>query len=434
MQGFLISGGKALGGTVVVSGSKNAATKMMIASLLTREECVIENIPLSLEVAIARELCERIGSTVICTPDHQCRMQTEEVATSLVPELSRKNRLPILTLGPLLHRKGKAEVPLLGGDPIGHRPIDFHISALAAMGVTIERREHSYYAEADTMHGADIVFPFPSVGATENVILTAVLARGRTTIRNAAMEPEIMNMVSMLRSMGASISCDTENRLIAIEGVERLSGVRARAIPDRNEIVSFASGALGTGGDIFIPGIDEGSILPFLESVKSIGGGVEVQSAGIRFYGSKPYRPVSIETAPHPGFMTDWQQPFCVLLTAADGTSILHETVYEDRLGYTKDLKRMGADIEVSDECLGFPPCRLAGRTFNHSARIRGPSLLVGTRIEIRDIRAGMAHILAALAASGQSVMTGIEHIDRGYEDLDQRLRSLGADIRRAEL
>lgn len=434
MEAFVIQGGRPLRGRMAVSGSKNAATKMMLASLLTHEQCVLENVPFSLEVAITRELVSRVGTKVSCAPDHVCTLETPEITTSMVPELSRKNRIPILALGPLLHRKGTAEVPLLGGDPIGHRPIDFHISALAKMGVAIERREHSYHAEADEIRGADIELPFPSVGATENIILTAVRAKGRTVISNAAMEPEIMNTIALLRAMGGRIACDASTRSITIEGVSELKGGRMRVIPDRNEIISYASAAIATGGDLFISDVNEEDIAPFLAGIRSMGAGAESGHQGMRFFGTPPYRPLKIETAPHPGFMTDWQQPFCVLLTAADGESIIHETIYEDRLGYMKDLNRMGAEIEISDECIGHAPCRLTGRTFNHSAVIRGPRRLVGTRLQMRDIRAGMAHIVAALAAEGESVITGIEHIDRGYEKIDERLRSLGADIVRKEI
>ncbi len=203
---FLIKGGVPLEGSTIVRGSKNAATKLMIASLLTDAPCVIENIPLSAEIDITRELCEKIGSTVSFEDDHTIRIETPDIRTSRVPELSRKNRIPILALGPLLHRTGIAEVPVLGGCPIGHRPIDFHVAALRDMGVRIERREHSYYAEAAEIRGAHIAFPHPSVGATENVILAATRARGTTQIKNASVEPEILNLIDMLRMMGARIS------------------------------------------------------------------------------------------------------------------------------------------------------------------------------------------------------------------------------------
>lgn len=427
---FLIRGGNALKGAVSVRGSKNAATKMMIASLLSEDVSEINNVPQSSDIDITKELCEQIGSE-ISQNDSSLKITTPAIKNARIPQLSRRNRIPVLALGPLLHRTGVAEIPVLGGCPIGHRPINFHIESLNKMGARIERREHSYYAEADKIRGAEIRLPYPSVGATENVLLAAVLAQGTTIIQNAAVEPEIMNLVEMLEDMGAQIEVAEPERMIKITGVSRLSGARMRVIPDRNEIVSFAAAALATDGDIVIPEISESYITPFLQKIHEIGGKFEKTADGIRFWGKKPYRATSVETAPHPGFMTDWQQPFCVLLTQAADESIIHETVYEDRFGYVKDLRQMGAKIEVSDECLDGNPCRFAGQTYNHSARITGPVELTGADIRMTDIRAGMAHLIAALAAKGESRISGIEHIDRGYEKIDERLRALGADIKR---
>ena len=427
---LVIHGGKPLEGMVEVRGSKNAASKMMIASLLTDQPCVLTNVPLSSEIDITRELCEQVGSDVSIGADHVCRIQTPAIKTSVVSELTRKNRIPILALGSLLHRKGSAEVPFPAGDPIGHRPINLHLEALNKMGVRIERRGHSYYAEADDIHGAQIALSFPSVGATENIILTAALARGETRISNAAIEPEIMNMIEMLDTMGARIAVDADAREIRIQGVDKLNGTVARVIPDRNEIVSFAAAALATGGSIFIPDINPSHLRSFLAALEEIGAIADLQPNGICFSGVV-FNGLRVQTSPHPGFMTDWQQPFGVLLTQAEGESVIHEIVYEDRFGYAKELSRMGADILVSDECLGFDPCRFAGQTFNHSMRIRGPRKLQGRDIMVHDIRAGMAHIVAALVAQGESVIAGIHHIDRGYEKLDERLRMLGADIKR---
>lgn len=426
-----IRGGRPLSGTVKVRGAKNAATKLLIASLLTEEPCTIENIPLSADIDITRELCERVGSIISMNGDHCLSIDTAEVRTTLVSELTRRNRIPILALGPLLHRRGVAEVPVVGGCPIGHRPINFHLEALDKMGIRMERRESSYFAEVPSgIHGAEITFPFPSVGATESVMLTAVRAKGKTIIENAAVEPEIMNILEMLRSMGALIECDSLKRRITIEGVEKLGGAKAKVMPDRVEIVSFASAALATGGEIFIQDINEAYLHSFLEKVEEAGGFWTAEQGGLRFWGHPPYRPVEVDTAPHPGFMTDWQPPFAVLLTQAKGRSYIHETVYEDRFGYVKDLKRMGAEIKVSDECAGTP-CRFQGQTFNHSAEISGPSRLRSSELVMRDIRAGMTHIIASLGAQGESVITGVEHLDRGYERIDERLRELGADIKR---
>lgn len=428
---FLIKGGKPLEGEIWIRGSKNAASKLMIASLLTDEPCIIENIPMSAEIDIVKELCESIGSRVKITDDHIVHITTQDITTSLVPELSRKNRIPILAFGPLLHRKGFAEVPVMGGCYLGHRPINFHVEALNQMGVRVERREHSYYAHTDTIRGNDITLSYPSVGATENILLTATLAKGTTRITNAAIEPEIHNLIQMLIAMGADIELNQNQRAIHIQGVARLHGVTIRVIPDRNEIVSFATAALATDGRIVIRDTVHTMLDTFLDAIRAIGGTVTIKTDSIEFSGRRPYKPLTIETAPHPGFMTDWQQPFCILLTQADGESIIHETVYDDRFAYTKDLNRMGAHIEVSDECLGNAACRFHGATFNHSARVRGYTRLRGTEIAMTDLRAGMAHMIAALAADGESLISGIAHVERGYEKIDERLRALGADIRR---
>lgn len=428
-----IRGGVPLRGSVEVRGSKNTASKLMIASVLSAEPSTIENVPLSQETEITRELCEHVGS-VVSLNGRTVTMETKAIKNTHVDQLSRKNRVPILAVGPLLHRAGSAEIPVLGGCPIGHRPVNFHWDALAKMGVKIERREQSYFAEADEIRGTDIEFPFPSVGATENVLLTAVLAKGTTTLKNAAIEPEIMNMIAMLKEMGAAIAVDEEKRLIMVTGVSRLSGAKIRTMPDRPEIISFAVAALATDGDVFVRDIERSYLASFLEKVAAIGGVVTEEADGLRFSGKRPYRPTIVETGPHPKFMTDWQQPFSVLLTQAEGLSIIHETVYEDRFGYTKDLRRMGAEIEVVDECLGGNACRFATGSFHHSARITGPTKLHGEAITMTDIRAGMAHVVAALAAEGESVISGISHLDRGYEKLDERLKALGADVTRVQL
>lgn len=426
---FIIRGGRPLQGEIAVHGSKNAASKMMIASLLTEEPCVIKNVPLSAEIDITKELCEKIGSEVLLE-EHQLVIKTERVNTPLVSELTRRNRIPILALGPLLHRRGFAEVPVLGGCPIGHRPVNLHVEALIKMGVKIERRAGSYYAQTHGLRGAEIEFPHSSVGATESAVLAATLAQGKTVIKNAAVEPEIINLLEMLRSMGALINVDSANRYIEIQGVAKLRGTTVRVMPDRNEVVSLASAALATGGELAILDIEEWYLKSFLEKVKALGASYDIFPNSIKFRGSNRYDPLNIETAPHPDFMTDWQQPMCVLLTQARGESIIHETVYEDRFGYTKDLNKLGAKIQISDDCLGNS-CRFSGQHFNHSARVRGPAKLQGGDLTITDIRAGMAHIIAALLTRGESVVSGVEHIDRGYERLDERLRGLGADIRR---
>ncbi len=269
------------------------------------------------------------------------------------------------------------------------------------------------------------------MGATENILLTATLAKGTTVISNAAVEPEIIGLIDMLSTMGAKIAADVEARKIVVEGVNGLGGVSARVIPDRNEAVSFAAAAIATRGKVLIRGVGDVHLAAFIKKLREIGAGCEVKADGIIFSGSDFLEAVDIETEPHPGFMTDWQQPFSVLLTRAEGISVVHETVYEDRFGYARDLKRMGAAIAVNDECPSRAKCRFYNRTFNHLATIEGPRYLRGGEMVMSDIRAGMAHVIAALMAEGESRITGIAHLDRGYEKIDERLRALGADIRR---
>lgn len=431
MDKFIIEGGVPLKGEFTVRGSKNAVSKMMVASLLTDAPCVLENVPLSAETDITKELCEHFGSIVEINPaTHQARIVTKEVSNSRAPELSRKNRIPILAIGPLLHRKGIAELPVLGGCPIGHRPIDFHIEGLKKLGAYIQRREHSYYASARELIGAKVTFPYPSVGATENIILAATLAKGNTNIHNAATEPEIIALCDMLGAMGANITIDEARRTITVKGVKKLHGATARVIPDRNEVVSIASAALATNGDVFVPEMDRKYLEAFLQKLTEIGAHYEITSNGIRFFGNAPYKATVITTSPHPGFMTDWQQPFAVVLTQAQGSSSIHETVYDDRLAYVTLLQEMGASTKVSKDCIN-EPCRFEKRGFVHSAIIKGPTTLRAHELIMPDMRAGMALIIAALSASGTSILDGIEHIDRGYENLEKRLQKLGARIRR---
>lgn len=427
---FVIKGGKKLKGEIALSGAKNGASKMLIASLLTDEPCEFTNVPDIGEVDIAFELCRAIGSEIV-RDGRTVRIKTPEIKNFRVDSLSRRNRLPILALGPLLARVREAEVPFLGGDKIGARPVDIHLEALRAMGSTIDVAGERYVATAKNgLHGAKIRLRYPSVGATENIILAAVLAEGRTSIYNAAREPEVKELVKMLQKMGAIIELGA-NRAFHIDGVKKLRGVSHAVIPDRNEAVSFACLAVATGGDVFVHGAVQEHLSTFLSTLRRVGGEYEVKDGGIRFWRPGELKAAEIETDPHPGFMTDWQQPFAVLLTQARGASIIHETVYDDRFGYTADLNAMGADITVFSKCLGELTCRFNGKGFNHSAVINGSTPLHGANLTVRDLRSGIAHIIAALTATGESVISGIEEIDRGYERVEERLAKLGADIKR---
>jgi UDP-N-acetylglucosamine 1-carboxyvinyltransferase len=312
--------------------------------------------------------------------------------------------------------------------------VDIHLDALRLLGAEIEETATGYYARAPQgLKGAVIQFRFPSVGATENAILAAVLAQGTTTLKNAATEPEVMNLVKMLQNMGAIIELGAD-RVIVIDGVERLRGVHHRVIPDRNEAVSFACLAIATRGEIFVRDAVQDHLVTFLNVVRRLGGEYAVLKEGIMFYrDDEKMRPIKIETETHPGFMTDWQQPLGVLLMQASGDSEIHETIYEDRLGYTADFNALGGNIEVKTDCGGFPQCRFANQNFRHRAVFHGPTPLQGGELKVRDLRAGWASLLIALVAEGETVIDNVEEIDRGYADIDERLRGLGAEIKRVK-
>jgi UDP-N-acetylglucosamine 1-carboxyvinyltransferase len=301
------------------------------------------------------------------------------------------------------------------------------------MGAAIEELPDGYRATVTgRLQGTMIELPYPSVGATETVILAGVLAKGRTVIRNAAIEPEIMELVKMLQKMGAIIEIGV-NRQFEIIGVEKLHGCQARVMPDRNEAVSYACMALATNGEVFIKGAVHDHLINFLNAVRKIGGTYEIREDGILFKRENGLHGIELETDTHPGFMTDWQQPFTVVLTQAQGTSVVHETVYEERFGYTETLNTMGADISLFPNCLGEINCRFKGMNYKHAAVINGPTPLKAAPIVVPDIRAGLALVLAALVAEGESILTGIEHLDRGYERLEEKLKGLGANIKRVE-
>lgn len=428
---YRITGGKPLSGTIEVGGAKNGASKMIIASLLTDEEVVIKNVPRQRETAITEEIVSTVGATVTWTGEHEVRLRAANVTSASVRALSEKNRLSVLAIAPLLHRAGEAFVPPVGGDRIGQRPVNFHVDALQKMGATIEATSDGFHATVSgRLRGALIDLPYPSVGATETALLAGVLAEGRTVIRNAAGEPEIKELIMMLQKMGAIIQINS-GRSIEIIGVLKLHGCEMAVMPDRIEAASYASMALGTRGEIFVKGAEHERLVTFLNSVRKIGGEYRVQEDGIVFSGRGDLRGIELETDTHPGFMTDWQQPFLVALTQAVGTSVVHETVMEGRLGYTDALKKMGADVTLFTNCLGELPCRFKEQNYRHSAVVNGPTRLSATELDVPDIRAGLALVIAALVADGTSTLTNIHHLDRGYERLEEKLKGVGAEIER---
>lgn len=430
---IIIDGGKPLRGTIEVRGAKNLATKAMVAALLGQTPSVLKDVPDISDVQVVRGLLEVYGVKVTSPARGELRFDTSKVDRAHFAEIDAHagaSRIPILFCGPLLHRLGEALIPDLGGCRIGDRPIDFHLDALRKFGAVVDKSHEGIHLTAPNgLHGAEIDLPYPSVGATEQVLLTGVLARGITELRNAAIEPEIMDLIAILQKMGAIISVEP-NRVILIEGVERLDGYTHRALFDRNEVASWASAALVTKGDIFVKNARQSEMMTFLNVFRKVGGAFEIEEDGIRFWHrGGPLNAVTIETDVHPGFMTDWQQPLIVALTQAEGESIVHETVYENRFGFTDALNEMGAHIVVHKEGLPDHPRRVARRDFEQAAIITGPTKLRGANVRVPDLRGGFSYLIAALSADGRSVISNMGIISRGYEHIVDKLAALGADF-----
>ena len=428
-----LHGGKPLVGRIELKGAKNLVTKAMVASLLGETPSELRSVPEISDVRVVKGLLEVHGVKVSSVGADTLLLDPANVESAhfeVIDAYAGSSRIPILFCGPLLHRLGEAFIPDLGGCRIGDRPIDFHLESLRRFGAVVDKQPQGIRLTAPNgLKGAKIELAYPSVGATEQVLLTAVRAEGTTELRGAAVEPEIMDLINILQKMGAIISVDTD-RVIRIEGVERLEGYKHTALFDRNEAASWAAAALATNGDIFVGGARQSEMLTFLNVFRKVGGAFEIQDDGIRFYhpGGK-LKPVIIETDVHPGFMTDWQQPLVVALTKAEGVSIVHETVYEQRFGFTDALVDMGAHIQLHRECLGGAECRFGQRNFNHSAVIVGPTELHGADVVVPDLRGGFSHLIAALSAEGTSTVSNVGIIARGYENFIEKLRALGADF-----
>lgn len=424
MQKFVITGGAPLIGGVHIAGAKNAVLKMMAAAALTDEAVHLGNVPKISDVAILRELMSDIGFDVRRTSSDALELRAAAAQWPFVPlEAALKMRASFILLGPMLARFGRVILPNPGGDRIGRRPVDFHVHAMEQMGATVAYRNGYYFAAAppDGLRGAQISFPRVTVMGTENVLLAATLARGTTVIDNAALEPEVDDLITLLCQMGARVQRTAERR-IEIEGVDRLGGAEHRVLGDRLEAETFAIAAAITGGEVQLEGVNPNHLSAFLEVCDRMGVAYDTDPAAstlrVRCGDGVPLRPLDVRTDPYPGFATDFQAPLSVLLTQAQGVSTIHETIFEDRLDHTRELVKMGADIELLDE---------------RRARITGPTPLHGAEVGIADLRAGATLILAALAATGTSVVSGIEHVDRGYEQIEAKLVALGARINRIE-
>jgi len=422
MQKFIVTGGVPLRGEVRIAGAKNAVLKMMAAAVLTDDRCVLRNVPRISDVQILRGVMTDIGFSVSPLEDGALEITATGADWLFVPlEAAMKMRSSFILLGPLLSRFGRVIISNPGGDRIGRRPVDLHVDAMRSLGAEIEYKNGYYFAQAPGgLRGARITFPYVTVMGTENAMLAGTLARGTTVIENAAQEPEVDDLVAMLRAMGASIERTAPHRL-EIEGVDRLHGVEHRVLGDRLEAGTFAMAAAVTGGEITVRGVDPTHLAAFTDLLTGMGISSDTfteDGGGLRVRGGDAIRPADVETQPYPGFATDLQAPLAVLMTQAQGISTIHETIYEDRLDYTMELVKMGAVIEVLDE---------------RHARIAGPTPLHGREVEIADLRAGATLILAALAADETSVISGVEHVDRGYEAIESKLVDLGAQISRID-
>jgi len=427
-----VEGGRPLVGEIVLRGAKNTVPKNMVAAMLTEDFCQIDNAPEIEDVEIVTKIIELYGGMVTNdTTTDSITIEAKDIKTPKAKDMvtyTGKSRIPILFAGPLLARLGEAIIPMPGGCDIGSRPVDFHITALEKLGAKVEAKGDHYLLKADKLVGTKIKLDYPSVGATEQVLLAGVMAEGVTELSNAAVEPEIIDQIAVLQRMGAIISVDTD-RVITVVGVQELHGYSHEAMPDRNEAASWACAAAATNGRIFVRGARQLDMMTFLNKFRQVGGEFDISEEGITFYRNGQLKSISIETDVHPGFMTDWQQPFVVLLTQAHGASIVHETVYENRFGYVEALNQMGAKIQLYNKCLGGNDCRYSGTNYMHSAVVTGPTPLKGTDITVPDLRGGFSYVIAALAASGESKISQMAVINRGYEHIVDKLRGLGAKI-----
>jgi UDP-N-acetylglucosamine 1-carboxyvinyltransferase len=418
---FRIEGGRPLNGTVPISGSKNAALKMLAAATLTGERCRFTNVPEIEDVRVMAETLRDLGVVVDHPAPNTYEVASGDVEWLFVPhEAAAKMRASFMLLGPLLSRFGRVIISNPGGDRIGRRPVDLHVEAMRTLGAEIEYRNGYYFATAPgRLRGAEIRFPIISVMGTENAMLAATLAEGETVIRPAAQEPEIDDLVAFLQKMGADVE-RTYPDTIEIHGKKRLRGAEHHVIPDRIESGTFAIAAAVTGGQVTLQGAPCDHLQAFIERVGQAGValscGTDTIEVDGRALADGGYRACDIETAPYPGLATDLQPPTSVLLTQAQGVSEVHEAIFEDRLEWLGELKRMGADVEIRD---------------SRHARITGPTPLRGAEVEIGDLRAGASLILAALAATGTTTIHGAHHVQRGYENIERKFLDIGARIER---
>lgn len=437
MNKYTIKGGKKLSGNLSISGSKNVVTKALIASCLTSDEVVLENVPLISDFLIMLDLIKEIGGQVDLS-DHTVKVRMNQIRRTKIPlVIGAKVKTSSMFLAPLLARRGEAHIPNPGGCRIGARPIDRHIEGLEKMGAHIGYASEDGYFHASTtgLSGVEYEFEKNTHTGTETLILAAVLAEGKTILRNAAQEPEIDDLIKLLNKMGAKVQ-RVEDRVIEINGVKKLHGATHEIMPDRNEAVTFAVISALTGGEIYLESAPLKDMNAFLKAFALAGGRWEEKENKTRFFIENHIQAVDVTTLPHPGFMTDWQGPWSVLMTQADGVSTIHETIYENRFAYVTELVKMGAklrmftpDVMDPERIYNFNYERNENKKYVQGLRIEGKTQLHNAVLNVFDLRAGATLVIAALIAKGESIIFGTEIIERGYENFHTRLEKLGADI-----
>ncbi len=439
MEAYKILGGQPVVGEIECLGAKNFVTKAMVAALLTEEKTLLTNVPDIGDVDITKDMLASIGVKFTCDKARKSLLIDPSAINTHVVSMphSGSNRIPILMIGALLNKFKRAMVPVLSGCNIGNRKVDFHIRALEFFGAEIVDNEAGFQAVCKkSLVGTHIDLPYPSVGATESCLFNSVLAEGTSVITNAAIEPEIIELITMLRSMGAIIYIFPE-RKIRVHGVKKLKGTKMEILGDRIDAASWATLACASDGEITIKGIRPNTLNNFLSYYREVGGGFDFLASNvIRFFRRNKLSPAILETDVYPGFSTDWQQPFAILLTQAQGVSIIHETVYEKRFGYLKALNQLGAETQLTHHCLGGTTCRYKDKNHEHSAIIKGPTELISDNytIQVPDLRAGLAYLIAAAIAKGTTFITNIGNIERGYGNLIERTQNTNLQIKKVDI
>ncbi len=416
MEKIIVEESPPLSGRVRVSGAKNSVLPILAASLLSTEKCVLEDVPNLKDVEVLTELLVTLGADVKRVRRNEVEVNSRHIDNDEVPyRLTGRMRASFLVMGPLLARLGSTRMSLPGGCAIGSRPIDLHLKGFQALGAKIEQGSGYVEAKAERLKGTTIYLDFPSVGATENIMMAATLAEGQTIIENAAEEPEIVDLANFLNKMGADImGAGTDT--IRINGVESMKGARHRVIPDRIEAGTYMVGAAMTGGDILIENVVGFHLHPLIAKLREAGVTIqEVKDETLRVIGPKEIQQIDIKTMPYPGFPTDMQAQMMAMLSIANGTSVVIETVFENRFMHVDELRKMGANIRID----------------RRTAIIEGREFLTGAQVNATDLRAGAALIIAGLVAKGKTTIHNVYHIDRGYDQVENKLKNLGAIIYR---